>query len=95
MAKVAYDDNTDEAIAFFRPWKERADAEGINLRHYFKTMWNYLRTAEEQRIVDLVAEMQAEAGKRELFINMKKLLDRDEVWAAELAGILTKRARLR
>lgn len=94
VAKVAYDDNTDEAVAFFRPWKERADAEGIDLRHYFKTMWNYLRTADEQRIVDYVAEMQAEASKRELFINMKKLLDRDEGWAAELAGIFAETTKV-
>ncbi len=85
--KVAYDSNTDEAVAFFRPWKERADREGIDLRHYFKTMWNYLRTPEEQRIVDFVAEMQAEASVRELFINMKSLLNRDEAWIAEMERI--------
>lgn len=45
-----------------RLWKERADAEGINLRHYFTTMWNYLRSPEGQRIVDFVAEMQGEAN---------------------------------
>ncbi|NMC72913.1 MAG: radical SAM/SPASM family putative metalloenzyme maturase [Geobacteraceae bacterium] len=88
--KVAYDSNTDEAVAFFRPWKERADREGIDLRHYFKTMWNYLRTPEEQRIVDFVAEMQAEASARELFINMRNLLDRDEAWIGEMERIFAE-----
>ncbi len=87
VSMVAYDSCTDEAIEFFKPWKERADAEGINLRHFFKTMWNYLRTPEEQRIVDFVAEMQAEASARELFINMRNLLDRDESWQATMEGI--------
>lgn len=94
VGKIAYDSNTDEAIAFFKPWKERADAEGIDLRHYFKTMWNYLRTAEEQRIVDFVAEMQAEASARELFINMRNLLDRDEVWADEMGRIFEEARKI-
>ncbi len=90
VEQIAYDSNTDEAVAFFKPWKERAEAEGFDLRHYFKTMWNYLRTPEEQRIVDFVKEMQAEASARELFLNMKNLLDRDESWVAELESIFAE-----
>jgi len=95
VEKIAYDCNTDEAIAFFRPWKERADAEGIDLRHYFKTkILHYLRTAEEQRIVDFVAEMRAEVSDRELFINMRNLLDRDESWTNEMESIFAEARRI-
>lgn len=93
-SRIAYDTNTDDAVAFFQPWKERADAEGIDLRRYFKVMWNYLRSPEEQRIVDFVAEMQAEASSKELFINMKNLLDRDEAWIEEMSRTFAEARRV-
>lgn len=93
-ARVAYDANTDEAVAFFRPWRDRAEREGIDLNRYFKVRWNYLRSPEEQRIVDFVTEMQADARSRELFFHLKNLLARDEAWVAELGRIFAEAGRV-
>lgn len=87
VARIAYDSNTDEAVAFFKPWKERADREGINLDTYFKVRWNYLRSTEEQRVVDFVSEIQTDARSREIFFHLKNLLARDEQWIEELGSI--------
>lgn len=87
---VAYETNSDEAIAFFEPWRRRAEQEGLDLRRFFKVMLNYLRSAEDQRVVDFVWEMQKEARSRDLFINLKNLLERDEQWFAEISAIFAE-----
>ncbi|HKZ16488.1 MAG TPA: radical SAM/SPASM family putative metalloenzyme maturase, partial [Geobacteraceae bacterium] len=87
VSRIAYDANTDEAVEFFRPWRERAEREDIDFNVYYKTRWNFLRSPEEQRVVDFVTEIQADARSRELFFHMRNLLDRDEDWNAGLKGI--------
>ena len=85
--QLAYDPNSAEALEFFRQWQERAEREGIDLRVYFKVMWNYLRSPEEQRVVDFVKQIQADARARDIFFHMKNLLDRDDAKAEELEDI--------
>lgn len=87
---VVYETNSDEAIAFFEPWRRRAEQEGLDLRRFFKVMLNYLRSPEDQRVVDFVWEMQKEARSRELFINMKNLLERDEQLFGEISAIFAE-----
>lgn len=87
---VAYETNSDEALAFFKPWQDRAAREGIDLHRFFKVMLNYLRSPEDQRVVDFVWEMQMEARSRDLFFNMKNLLQRDEGWFEELSAIFAE-----
>jgi putative metalloenzyme radical SAM/SPASM domain maturase len=94
VGKAAYDTNTDEAVAFFMPWRQRAEKEGINLETYFKVRWNYLRSPEEQRVVDFVSEMQADARSREIFFHLKNLLARDEQWIGELEDIFEEAKRV-
>jgi MoaA/NifB/PqqE/SkfB family radical SAM enzyme len=92
-AKIAYDPNSEDAVAFFKVWKERAGNEGINLETYFKVRWNYLRSPEEQRVVDFVSAMQADGRVRGISFHMKNLMARDEKWLEELAGIFRESER--
>jgi putative metalloenzyme radical SAM/SPASM domain maturase len=87
---VAHETNSDEAIAFFEPWRRRAEREGLDLRRFFKVILNYLRSPEDQRVVDFVWEMRKEARSRNLFINLKNLLERDEEWAGEIGAIFAE-----
>jgi len=87
VTRIAYDSNTDEAVEFFRPWRERAEREGIDFNVYYKVRWNFLRTTEEQRVVDFVTEIQADARSREIFFHLKNLLARDEEWNTNLGQI--------
>jgi putative metalloenzyme radical SAM/SPASM domain maturase len=87
---VAYDTNTDEAVALFDEWRRLACQEGIDLRHYRGVAFRFSRTPEEQRIVDFVSRMKAHARSRNIFINLDKLLGRDEEWFAEAARIFDK-----
>lgn len=89
VAKIAYDTNTDAAVEFFKPWRERAGREGIDLQRYFKAVWIFNRSAEDQRIVDF-DRMRAEARSREIFIHLRNLLERDEAWIGEIGGIFAE-----
>jgi len=94
MDSVAYETNTDEALEFFKPWRERAQREGIDLHRYFRVIMNYLRTPYDQRVMDFVWEMHLDARSRDLFFNLKNLLERDEQWFEELSGIFAEAERV-
>ena len=72
--EAAYDTCTAEAIQMFTTLGREAERQGVDVYRYFEARWKYARNPEEQRIVDLVEAMKAEAERRDIFIDMKKLL---------------------
>ncbi len=94
VAQAAYDANTDVAVGFFEPWRERARREGVDLGRYYRVLWKYTKTPEEQRIVDFVEAMKAEAHARDIFVNVQKILERDEAWIDRVRGIFGEAARV-
>ncbi|WP_461394963.1 radical SAM/SPASM family putative metalloenzyme maturase, partial [Deferrisoma sp.] len=91
--QAAYDPNTDVAVGFFEPWRERARREGIDLGCYFEVLWKYTKTPEEQRIVEFVEAMKADAHARDIFVNVQKILERDEAWLERVQEIFAEAAR--
>lgn len=91
--QAAYDPNTDVAVGFFAPWRERALREGVDLGRYFEVLWKYTKTPEEQRIVDFVEAMKADAHARDIFVNVQKILERDEAWLERVQEIFAEAAR--
>ena len=77
-ADVAYDQNTDAAVQHLAAWREKAARMGIAIDDYFKVRWKYVKTVEEQRIVDFVDEMTAVAADRGIFFHLRQLYERDE-----------------
>lgn len=74
-AKIAFSTCSDQAISLFRRWEIRAKAEHLDLNAYFAYRFGrYSRTPQEQRIVDLVDAMKAEAEQLGIFLDLKKLL---------------------
>lgn len=91
--QAAYDPNTDVAVGFFEPWRERARREGVDLDRYFEVLWKYTKTPEEQRIVDFVEAMKADAHARDIFVNVQKILERDEAWLGRVQEIFAEAVR--
>lgn len=87
LPQTAYDPNTDRAVNFYRPWADRARSEGLNLGDYFKVLWKYEKSPEDQRLIEYVEEMKAAASKEEVFINLTGLLARDEGWYEEVGRV--------
>jgi putative metalloenzyme radical SAM/SPASM domain maturase len=85
VSQIAYDYNTKEAVELFTAWRSRAEGQGIDISNFFHVYHcKYLRTPEEQRMVDFVLEMMAEARSRDIFLHMENLLKRDDALAEEV-----------
>jgi putative metalloenzyme radical SAM/SPASM domain maturase len=72
--QCSYDLCTDEALALFHVWKDKAEVVGVKIEHYFDLLWKYDRTPEEQRIVAFVGAMRADALRRGVTLDLKRLL---------------------
>ena len=92
VAQAAYDPNTDRAVGFFDPWRQRAQDQGIALDSYFRVLWKYTKTPEEQRIIDFVEAMKGDAHARDIFVNVQKMLERDEAWTQRVREIFAEAA---
>ncbi len=93
VAQTAYDTNTANAIALYEHWKTAALQEGLDLRQYLDTLTKVARTDEEERIVDLVAQMRSDAESRGITLHLDRLLRRDEEWLASAERVFDE-ARL-
>lgn len=88
IAQAVFDTNSDQAVALYLDWKRRAESEGVDLSQYFFiNFYKFYRTDEEQRVVDFVREMVADARSRGIFFHLRNLLARDEDLAREVADV--------
>lgn len=87
VAQAAYDPNTTAAVSFFEPWRRRALNQNIDLSRYFDVLWKFSKTREEQALVDFVEAIKADAHRRDVFVNVQKILERDEAWMARVREI--------
>lgn len=76
--KVAYSQNTDEALRLFKEWKQRGAEEGVDIGRYFDVAWKYIKTAEERQIVDLVARLHEDASSRGVFLHFRNLIEQQD-----------------
>ncbi len=74
---MAYDPNTDQAVALFNDRRKQAAARGIDLVRYFSVKWKYHKNEEEQRIVDTMEAVIHDAADMGIFLHPRSLLERD------------------
>jgi putative metalloenzyme radical SAM/SPASM domain maturase len=89
-SEAAYTTCTDEAILLFNEYKEEADRQGLDLNSYFGARWRFARNPVEQRVVALVDAMKSEAKRRDIFIDLKKLLQMDTGTIGEVAAVFAE-----
>jgi putative metalloenzyme radical SAM/SPASM domain maturase len=88
ISQSVFDSNTDRAVELYHSWKKRAESEGIEISQYFFiNFYKFYRTPEEQRIVDFVKEMVAEARSQGIFFHVRNLLARDEELPRQVARV--------
>jgi putative metalloenzyme radical SAM/SPASM domain maturase len=86
VAQIAYDYNTREAIEHYLSWKKKGEEQGIDITNFFHVYHcKFIRTPEEQRMVDFVLQMIAEARERDIFLHWDNLTKRDVAMAEDLA----------
>jgi putative metalloenzyme radical SAM/SPASM domain maturase len=76
---VAFDTNTDHALQIFRQGKAAAERDGIDLTGYFDIFMKFRKDPEQERLMDCVAEMKAEAQRQGFDLNVERLLKSDEL----------------
>ena len=77
MAYAAWDANLDVAIEIRRAYEKKAAALGLDLQHYAGIYMRYAKRPEDETLVRLVGDMQAEAIERGVTINVARLLSVD------------------
>jgi putative metalloenzyme radical SAM/SPASM domain maturase len=88
--EAVYSNCTDEAIELFSRYKEKAKRQGLDIHRYYESRWKYTKAPESRRLVSLVDEMKNEAMKRDLFLDMSKLLQLDSGRIAEVNAVLDR-----
>jgi len=77
LGQCAYDTCTDEALSLFHVWNSKAQLAGVELQRYFGLLWKYRKSPEEQRILNFVDSMRAEAQYRGISLDLKRLFAMD------------------
>ncbi len=74
---VAFDEATDGAVRLFSDWKARAAAEGVDLNRYFDVFLKFRPTPDEQRVIEYVRNMVADATAQGITLHLTRLLAYD------------------
>jgi len=88
--QCAYDLCTDEALSLFHVWQDKAEVAGVDISRYFELLWKYDRTPQEQRIIAFVSAMKADAVRRGVTLDLKRLLAFDYSRSAELYEVFAE-----
>jgi putative metalloenzyme radical SAM/SPASM domain maturase len=89
-AEAVYQSCSGQAIALLNKWRAKANAEGVDIDLYPKVVWNYAKSAAEQRIVEFVEKLKADAEQQQVFLNLKKLFQVDMTWLEEVEAVFTR-----
>ncbi len=95
VSQVVYGPDCDASVELFEQWWRRARQQGVDLGLYLGTFLKYNYTPQEQRAIDLVEGMKAEALARDIPLNIRRLLERRHPPQPERAGRVLEQARQR
>ena len=87
MDETLYSANTDASLKFFREKQAAARARGFDLEQYLTVRWKYIRSADEQALIDFVEDMISEATARQIPFHFRKLLAFDETLARQVEAV--------
>ena len=74
---AAWDPNLDLAVELLVKYREKGRAAGVDIGAYGRVFMKYAKSPEEELIVRLVGDMQAEAIELGITLNIEKLLAAD------------------
>lgn len=77
LDQCAYDTCSDEALSLFHAWNCKAELAGIEMDRYFELLWKYKKSPHEQRVLNFVDTMRADAQYRRIQLDLKRLFAMD------------------
>ncbi|WP_020676773.1 radical SAM/SPASM family putative metalloenzyme maturase [Geopsychrobacter electrodiphilus] len=93
-AESVYESCSGQAISLLYKWREKAAAVGVNIDQYPRIVWNYTKSPAEQKVVEFVDKLKADAEQQQVFLDMKKLFLVDTAWLKKVDKIFTEAARI-
>lgn len=85
--EVVYDANSEGAVRIFEPFRDEFRTRGVTYERYQKIMQKFLRTEEEQQIVELVQKVMDQAARGHEYVNIPHLLQKDEALIREVEEV--------
>jgi len=76
-----------EAIELLNHWREKATAAGVAIDQYPNIVWNYSKNIAEQRVIEFVEQMKADAEQQKIFLDLKKLFALDTSWLGQVTEV--------
>lgn len=76
--EAAFSPTSDRALEIYRRWRDRAAAEGIDFGRYFDTFMQFSPSPEDQRAIDVVRSMIADATAQNVSLKVAEILRFDE-----------------
>lgn len=95
-ADVAYDTNTQSAIAIYKKWMEIAKNQNIDFSRYYAAFMKFdVRiNKNDARLLELANKMIADADKQGIYLHLENLLKRDEAFFARIEDVFAQTADL-
>jgi hypothetical protein len=85
--EVAFSPASDRALAIFRTWRDRAAADGVDIAQYLHAYMRFTPTDAEQRAIDYVRDMVADATAQGVSLKVADLLQFDEARHDEVEDV--------
>jgi putative metalloenzyme radical SAM/SPASM domain maturase len=76
--QAAFSPATDQALAIYRTWRDRALADDVDLRRYLGSFMSFTPSAEASRAIEYVRRMVADATSQGISLKVADLLAFDE-----------------
>ncbi|NOY14180.1 MAG: radical SAM/SPASM family putative metalloenzyme maturase, partial [Deltaproteobacteria bacterium] len=89
-AEAVYESCSGEAIALFNKWREKAATVAVDIHQYPKVIWNFSKNTGEQKVIDFVEKMKADAQQQDIFLDLKKLFNLDTTWLERASAIFAE-----
>ncbi len=88
--EAVYESCSSEAIALLNKWRNKAAVAGVDIDRYPKVIWNYSKNPEEQKVINFVEQMKADAEQQQIFLDLKKLFSLDTSWLGKVNEVFNK-----
>jgi putative metalloenzyme radical SAM/SPASM domain maturase len=92
--EAAFSPTSDLALEIYRTWRDRAAAAGVDLRRYVGTFMRHAPSPDDQRAIDYVEAMVADAAAQHVSLKVAELMRFDEARLAEVEETFGRAASL-
>jgi putative metalloenzyme radical SAM/SPASM domain maturase len=82
--EAAFSPTSDRALEIYRTWRDRAAAAGVDIRRYVGTFMRHAPSPDDQRAIDYVQAMVADAASRHVSLKVAELMRFDEARLGEV-----------